>query len=297
MLRISFHSIRATLAECGWRARAVLSAPTSRTGVFIFRSTMSNSDAPSRHRRKPGNDGAELHSRDATSIRVFFHAFQESLPRTDGRRCLCSQRGRRSTERRTNSSCRAAMRGRSRGPISGTARLSARLKAKSDELRPQEPHPLRQSASPVDVPYDERDGRRYSNPQPRCQRLFDLCRQIVGLRGAIAAARKPGRVSLHCKDSQKRSCACQSRLSMLSRIFARLHVGVRIARQRFPLVPANAGTQSGLPRAREMSERSPDCAARNPELTARLAPDFVSLNPGYAEQDLALLHSSSVAEN
>ena len=28
---------------------------------------------------------------------------------------------------------------------------------KSDELRPQEPHPLRQSASPVDVPYDERD--------------------------------------------------------------------------------------------------------------------------------------------
>ena len=51
---------------------------------------------------------------------------------------------------------------------------------------------------------------------------------------------------------------------------------------RFPLVPANAGTQSGFPRAREMSERSPDCAKRNPGLTARLAPDFVSLNPGYA---------------
>src|SRR5580704_10131416 len=49
-----------------------------------------------------------------------------------------------------------------------------------------------------------------------------------------------------------------------------------------PLVPANAGTQSGFPRAREMSERSPDCAARNPGLTARLAPDFVSLNLGYA---------------
>ena len=51
---------------------------------------------------------------------------------------------------------------------------------------------------------------------------------------------------------------------------------------RFPLVPANAhaGTQSGFPRAREMSECSPDCAARNPGLTARLAPDFVSLNPG-----------------
>ena len=51
---------------------------------------------------------------------------------------------------------------------------------------------------------------------------------------------------------------------------------------RFPLVPANAGTQSGFPRAREMSERSPDYAARNPGLTARLASDFVSLNPGYA---------------
>jgi hypothetical protein len=30
-----------------------------------------------------------------------------------------------------------------------------------------------------------------------------------------------------------------------------------------------------------MSQRSPDCATRNPGLTARLAPDFVSLNPGY----------------
>jgi hypothetical protein len=47
-----------------------------------------------------------------------------------------------------------------------TGRCPNRLKAKSDELRPQEPHPLRQSASPVDVPYDERGGRRYSNPQP-----------------------------------------------------------------------------------------------------------------------------------
>ena len=37
------------------------------------------------------------------------------------------QRGRRSAERRTNG-CRAAMRGRSRGPISGTARLSALLR-------------------------------------------------------------------------------------------------------------------------------------------------------------------------
>jgi hypothetical protein len=44
------------------------------TGVFIVRSTMSNSDAPSRHRRKPGNDDADLHCRDAISIRVLLHA-------------------------------------------------------------------------------------------------------------------------------------------------------------------------------------------------------------------------------
>ena len=116
-------------------AQTAQAAPgaSPRTGVFIFRSTMSNSDAPSLHRRKPGNDDADLHCRDANSIRVFFHAFQESLPRTDGRRSLCSQdvfapqRGRRSAERRTNS-CRASMRRRGRGPISGAARLSALLR-------------------------------------------------------------------------------------------------------------------------------------------------------------------------
>jgi len=32
---------------------------------------------------------------------------------------------------------------------------------KSDEPCPQEPHPLRQSASPVDVPHDEQDYVRY----------------------------------------------------------------------------------------------------------------------------------------
>jgi hypothetical protein len=44
-----------------------------------------------------------------------------------------------------------------------TGRCPSRLQAKSDELRPQEPHPLRQSASPVDVPHEERAGRCYSN--------------------------------------------------------------------------------------------------------------------------------------
>jgi hypothetical protein len=43
---------------------------------------MSNSDAPSRHRRKPGNDDAELHCRDAVRIRVCFK--KACLERTGG---------------------------------------------------------------------------------------------------------------------------------------------------------------------------------------------------------------------
>jgi hypothetical protein len=43
---------------------------------------MSNSHAPSRRHRKPGNDDAELHCRDATSIRVCFK--KACLERTGG---------------------------------------------------------------------------------------------------------------------------------------------------------------------------------------------------------------------
>ena len=238
MPRISFHSIRATLAE--WRASAVLSAPTARTGVFIVRSTMSNSDALSHHHRKPGDDDAERHCRDAMRIRVFFHAFKKAClermggdlfapPKREAERRTAHQfqlprrnaRAQPRSDKRDRSPFGAPPRSCAGNPtrpgprfleppdangrtLSGTSaastsqsgtrrtgRCPSRLKAKSDELRPQEPHPLRQSASPVDVPYDERDGRRYSNPQRRCQRLFDLCRQFAGLRGAIAAVRKP----------------------------------------------------------------------------------------------------------
>ena len=91
------------------------------------------SDAASRHHRKPGNDGAELPCRDAIGIRVFLHACQESLPRTDGRpspcfpRCLCSPK--REAERRTahqrlpRRNARAQPR-----PDKRTARLSALLR-------------------------------------------------------------------------------------------------------------------------------------------------------------------------
>jgi hypothetical protein len=49
------------------------------------------------------------------------------------------------------------------GPITRrTVDAQAACRLKSDELRPQEPHPLRQSASPVDVPHDERAALFYS---------------------------------------------------------------------------------------------------------------------------------------
>src|SRR5579862_1208456 len=78
----------------------------------------------------------------------------------------------------------------------------------------------------------------------------------------MAAVRQHGRVSLHSKDSQKRSCACQSGLSMLLRIFPRLRGGVRIARR----VAEVARIEQS-----EIRDRA-----------VRPAPDFLSLNPGYA---------------
>ena len=198
---------------------------------------MSNSDAPSRHHRKPA-----MTARNRIAAMRFASGFlsrckKACLERTGGQvlasqGCLCSPK--REAERRTAHqqlprldaqaqprpdkrdrspfgapprSCAGILLPTRPGPrflespdangrtLSGTSAASTsqsgtrrtgrypnRLQANSDELRPQEPHPLRQSASPVDVPYDERDGRRYSNPRPRCQRLFDLCRQIAGLR-------------------------------------------------------------------------------------------------------------------
>ena len=49
----------------------------ARRGLDPFRSTMSNSNTPSRHDRKPGNDDAELHSRDALRVRVILHALRK----------------------------------------------------------------------------------------------------------------------------------------------------------------------------------------------------------------------------
>ena len=51
--------------------------PLSRGRKKAFRSTMSNSDARSRHRRKPGTEDAGLHCRDAVRIRVFLHALRK----------------------------------------------------------------------------------------------------------------------------------------------------------------------------------------------------------------------------
>jgi hypothetical protein len=95
----------------------------------------------SSHHRKPGDDDAELHSRDAVRIRVVCHAFQESLPRTDGRPCLCFPRclcsPKREAERRTahqfqlpRRNARAQPR-----PDKGTARLSALLRGHAPGTR------------------------------------------------------------------------------------------------------------------------------------------------------------------
>ena len=96
----------------------------------------------SRHHRKPGNDDAELHCRDATSIRVFCHACQESLPRTDGRRCLCSPKmsllpkeGGGAPNGAPIPVAAPRCGRRSRGPISGTARLSALLRGHAPGTR------------------------------------------------------------------------------------------------------------------------------------------------------------------
>ena len=75
-------------------------------------------------RPQAGNDDAELHCRDANSIRVFFHTSTKLA--SNGREAMSllskmsslPKRGRRSAERRTNG-CRASMRRRSRGPIRG----------------------------------------------------------------------------------------------------------------------------------------------------------------------------------
>ncbi len=93
-------------------------APTSPTGVFVVRSTMSNSDAPSLHHRKRGDDDAEPHSRDALRIRGFLHAFKKAcLERTGGG--VFAPPNREAERRTAHHGCRASMDRRGRGPISG----------------------------------------------------------------------------------------------------------------------------------------------------------------------------------
>jgi hypothetical protein len=93
---------------------------------------MSNSDAPSRHRRKPAmttrNRIAAMRIASGSSF-----TFQESLPRTDGRACLCFPRRlcspKREAERRTAHQQLPRLDAQARPrPDKRTARLSALLR-------------------------------------------------------------------------------------------------------------------------------------------------------------------------
>ena len=103
-------------------------------GRLYFRSTMSNSDPLSRHHRKPGNDGAELQSRDALRIRVFCHVSRKLASNGREAMSLLPKEG-GGAPNGAPTSCRASMGRRGRGPISGTARLSALLRGHAPETR------------------------------------------------------------------------------------------------------------------------------------------------------------------
>ena len=245
---------------------------------------------------------------------------------------LCSPK--REAERRTaHHSCRAAMRGRSRGPIRGPLafrRSSAVMRRDHSRLglgRASWNHRM-QTGGPSPAPVQRaprspaRAGR--ADAQTACRlratnsarrnrtrsvsrrhRLTSLTMSGMGplfkSSAALSKAFRFMQTNRRVALSDGRCAQARTRFTPLQR-FAKRKLCLSIkafyavanlcaaARQRpdctaagrFPLVPANAGTQCGFPRAREMSERSPDCAARKPGLTARPAPDFVSLNPGYA---------------
>ena len=63
----------------------------------------------------------------------------------------------------------------------------------SDDLRPQAPHPLRQSASPVDVPHDERAGAVTRSARGLSRNLFQVqfSPDNPGLSSWCAARRQP----------------------------------------------------------------------------------------------------------
>src|ERR1700722_2066476 len=81
----------------------------------------------SRHHRTPGDDGAKLQSRDAIRIRGFFHVSRKLA--SNGREAMSllpKEGGGAPNGAPTVAAPRCGRRGR--GPISGTARLSALLR-------------------------------------------------------------------------------------------------------------------------------------------------------------------------
>jgi hypothetical protein len=234
---------------------------------------------------------------------------QESLPRTDGRRCLCSPK--REAERRTaHHSCRASMREARPRPDKRAARLSALLRGHAPGFHSRlglgraswnhrmqtggpSPAPVQRAPrGPARAGRDDAQAacrpsatnaarRNRTRSVSRRHRLTSLTMNgmdavIQILNGAVKG------FSIYADKS--RGCAARLPLPASPDAF---HSTVKIrksevvpvnqgflrganlcgdarrrpnctAARRFPLVPANAGTQSGFPRAREMSERSPD---------------------------------------
>jgi len=70
-----------------------------------------------------------------------------------------------------------------------TGRCPNRLQAKSDELRPQEPHPLHQSVSPADVPHDEQDGCIYTYTVTNVKEMVMIIATILQAISAGTVAR------------------------------------------------------------------------------------------------------------
>jgi hypothetical protein len=71
-------------------------------------------------------------------------------------------------------------------------------------LRPQEPHPLRQSASPVDVPHDERDDAHLGTRSKVVKEFFPVatCAHKMGLLRLFVCARRLRNLSIfENKDS------------------------------------------------------------------------------------------------
>jgi hypothetical protein len=93
-----------------------------------------------------------------------------------------------------------------------TGRCPNRLQAKSDELRPQEPLPLRQSRHRLTSLTTSRIGTCYSNRAGAVKDFIPLptCADKLGVSAHALFTRSSRPANFGNKIRKKRSCACQS---------------------------------------------------------------------------------------